>query len=263
MTQESLSRPQREARAEDQLAERLDALSRPLAERVLGRAIELDHVAAKEAEAAADSIDYDTLKEIALEVGISESALRRALLEELDTDKDHDARGVERATVPDSVRGGLIVEGTADEIGRRLREHLEKVEGLQAFGSEPAENIWTRKARSSPRTFAARTTAQSRSEQQLVELDVDTRPARRNAWRWIIGLLILSAVFSSPIGAFVVLGLFVAGVVAVVSWVKRVGRQARKTINRTLYSLNGRDDQPPDHWLDVWERTAGERGPEG
>lgn len=256
MVQESLSRGERELRAGDELAERLDALSRPLAERVLGRAIELDHEQATSAAAAADSIDYEMLKEIALEVGISEDALRRALLEEIDTDKDHAPRPIERVTVPDSVRGGLIVPGTAEEIGRRLRDYLERIEGLSETGSSGDQSVWTRKARNPRGAVTARTVPQSRPDRQLVEIDITTRSARKTAWRWVIGLLILAVLFNGPIGGFIMLGLFVAGVATVVSWVKRIGRMARRSINRTLYSLTDRDDEPPDRWLDVWERTS-------
>lgn len=253
MVQQSLSKAEREARAGDELAARLDALSRPLAERVLGRAIELDHEAAEAAEAAAETIDYETLKEIAFEVGISEEALRRALLEEVDTDLDHDAHPAERATVPDSIRGGLIVAGTGDEIARKLREHLEH-EGYRPAPSG-GENIWTKTAPPGRRSLAARTVEQSRGHRQFVELDVDTSRVRKTAWRWIIGLVILSLIFNGPIGGLVVLGIFVAGVATVVSWVKRVARAARRTINRTLHALTDDDGKPPDRWLDVWERT--------
>ena len=80
MTQQSLSREEREQRASDALAEQLQALARPLADRVLGRAIELDHEAREAAEAAANTIDYATLRDIAAEVGISEDSLKKALL---------------------------------------------------------------------------------------------------------------------------------------------------------------------------------------
>lgn len=255
VVQQSSSRAEREARASDELAARLDALSKPLAERVLGRAIELDHEAAQAAEAAAERIDYETLKEIALEVGISEKSLRRALLEELDTDLDHDPRPVEWATVPDTIRGGIIVPGTGEEIVRRLREYLER-EGFRFAGSGE-ENVWTKKARPGRRSVAARTVEQSRGDRQLVELDVDTSRVRKNAWKWIIGLVILSLIFNGPIGGLVVLGIFIAGVAAVVSWVKRVARGARRTINRTLFALTDDDGDPPDRWLDVWERARG------
>ena len=129
VTQEFLTKAQREQRAGEELADQLDALSKPLAERVLGRAIELDSAAQAEAEAAANTIDYDMLRDVALEVGISEDSLRKALLEELDTDKDHDVRPVERATVLGLIgrRVALLLErrivgwirGTARRFGSR------------------------------------------------------------------------------------------------------------------------------------------------
>ena len=257
VTQEHLTRREREDRASDELAARLDALSRPLAERVLGRAIELDEAARAEAEAAADSIDYEMLKEVALEVGISEDALKRALLEELDTDKDRNVRPVERLTVPDAVHGGLIVPGGAAEVAERLHTYLAAAAKATA-GGERRRSIWAAAPRSAPPPLHTRTVAQASGDRQLVEIDVDTARSRGRAWRWLIAVLVLGALFGSPLGGLVILGIWVAGMVAVVGWLRRIGRSARRSINRALRAAAGdRHPQAPRSWLDVWEETQG------
>ncbi len=250
MTQEQLSRREREERAGEELAARLDALSRPLAERVLGRAIELDAETRAAAEAAAETIDYETLKDVALEVGITEDALKRALLEELDTDKDHNARPLERLTVPDAIRGGLLVPGDAEEVAERLRTHL-RTDGSMLEASSPRRSIWA----AAPRpALSARTVPQASADRQLVEIDAATARTRKSAWRWIIAILILGALFGSPIGGLVILGIWVAGMIAVVGWLKRIGRSARRSINRALHAAAGeRTAGSARTWLDVWE----------
>lgn len=252
MTQESLSRQEREQRAGDQIADRLDALSRTLAERVLGRAIELDHQATTEAEAATETMDYDTLKDIALEVGISEESLKRALLEELNTEKDHNASPVERLTAPDTVRGGLIVNGRAEEVADRLRSHLSDVEGFRELRHSGPFTAWEKRAGGQRgRTAQTWTVTQARDDRQLVEVDIETARARRRGWRWIIAIVILAMLFGNAFGALVMLGIWIAGVVAVVSWIKRISRRARRSINRALGALA--NDDTARKWLDLFE----------
>ncbi len=255
MTQEFLTRQQREQRAADEVAEQLDALSRPMAERVLGRAIELDSDARAAAEAAADTIDYDMLRDVALEVGISEEALKKALLEELDTEKDHDARPVERATVPDVVRGGMIVSGFAEEVAQRLRDYLERVEGLEQRRQSGPMSEWAPPRLQDARPAQTWTVTQHRKDRQLVEIDLTTAGARKKFWRWMMTLVVISFIFGTPLGGLIGLGIFIAGVVAVVGWIKRIGRKARHSVNRALSAIadDGTSDEP-NSWLEVWER---------
>jgi hypothetical protein len=256
VTQEYVTKKERERRAGEELAEQLDALSRPLAERVLGRAIELDHEAQKAAEAAANTIDYDMLRDVALEVGISEDSLREALLEELDTDKDHDARPVERATIPDTVRGGVIVTGLAEEVAQRLRDYLEQVEGMRERSHTGMMSEWAPRDPRRGRPVQSWTITQSRPNKQLVEIDVETGSARKTFWRWVLALVVLGFLFGTPLGGLIGLGIVVAGVAAVVGWVKRLGRKARRSINRALDAIShDAGSGEPRTWLDVWERS--------
>ena len=257
MTQEFRTKNEREQQASEELAEQLDSLSKPLAERVLGRAIQLDSAAQAEAEAAANTIDYDMLRDVALEVGISEESLKKALLEELDTEKDHDARPVERATIPDTVRGGVVVKGLAEEVAQRLAGYLERVEGMEQERRRGMVAEW--RPRQSSRAFPAQTwtVTQSRNDRQLVEVDLTTGGARKKFWRWMMALVVISFIFGTPLGGLIGLGIFVAGVAAVVGWIKRIGRKARRSVNRALSAVAEADrdgDGSPDSWLDVWER---------
>jgi hypothetical protein len=254
VTESQFTRTQREAHASEQLAEQLDALSRPMADRVLGRAIELDHVARLETDAAAETIDYETLKEIALEVGISEKALKKALLEEFNTERDHKARPLEKATAPDTIRGGLIVDGVMEAVTTRLRDYLESQEGLRDRGGSEIHRMFRPPGRSSGPQVDTWTVTQARPDKQLVEVDVDTAAARKRAMRWIVGLVILGMVFGSNLGGLFVLGVFVAGIVSVVGWAKRIVRRARRRVNKALGSLVD-DAGGASGWLELWERS--------
>lgn len=255
MTQEFLTQQQRELRASDELAEQLDALSRPLAERVLGRAIELDSDARAAAEAAADTIDYNMLRDVALEVGISEESLKKALHQELNTEKDPDARPVERATVPDTIRGGMIVSGLAEEVATRLRDYLERVEGLEQRRQAGPMSEWAPPRLQDARPARTWTVTQNRFDRQFVEIDVETGSARKKFWRWMMALVIISFIFGTPLGGLIGLGIFVAGVVAVVGWIKRIGRKARRSINHALSAVADEAiDGESGNWLEVWER---------
>ncbi|MDH3500317.1 MAG: hypothetical protein OEM97_09365 [Acidimicrobiia bacterium] len=256
MTQEARSRAEREEQASEALAEQLDSLSRPLADRVLGRAIELDHEAREAAEAAAETIDYETLREVALEVGITDESLKKALLEEMNTERDHNARPVERATVPDVVRGGLIVPGAQEAVAERLRDYLERIEGLVNEGRSGMRSTWSDPStrRMSPRVETW-TVRQARGDRQLVEVDVETASARKRAWRFVIAISVLGLLFGNALGSLLVLGLMVAGIVTVVGWLKRAARRARRGINRALNALVDDDGDPPKDWLTVWERS--------
>jgi hypothetical protein len=51
-------------------------------------------------------------------------------------------------------------------------------------------------------------------------------------------------------------------VAAVVGWIKRIGRKARRSVNRALSAVAEADrdgDGAPDSWLEVWERLQQKR----
>jgi hypothetical protein len=232
VTYESINRRQRELRAGEELAAALDAVSGPMAERILGRAIEVD--AAREATARhkAETFDYDELLEIAKEVGITEDALRQALLEEFNTDKDHNPKLTERLTLPDEVRGGIIVARSRRELAEVLDRVVERVRSAQAEAVEQRDGRRT-----------------------LVEVKAKTAPMRRRALILIALFVVLGPALAQLVASIIFLGIAAAAVVGIVAWVKGVGRRIRRRVNRALSELVD-DDGEARSWLDVWERSA-------
>ncbi len=251
----------REAAASKELAERLDTLSRPLAERVLGRAIELQHEAQARAAAEADTIEYDELRDIALEVGIPEDALQRALLEELETERDPGATRLERLTAPKHVRGGTVVTGDRGEIEQRLREYLEATGDLELIERRSDGMAWSESRRKPhDRVMASTTTDQRRDDRHLLELDFSTAAGRKRARRLALVAVVLGTIVGGAIGGFAVIGGLgigiAAGVAGAVAWLNRLTKRARRRINGALESAI--HDRPADRstsssWLDVWE----------
>lgn len=226
MTFERSSKRDREEQASEELAAALDALSSPMAERILGRAIELDS-ARKEKE----TFTYEELQAIATEVGISEKALKRALLEEVDTDKDLNPDIGERITIPSTVRGGIIVKGGETAIRERLEQVMRRLHAAQY-------EVVTQRDR----------------DRTLVEIASRTGTAGRRALIFIALLFVFGPVLAQAVASVIFLALAVAAAVGVISWVKRLGRRVRRSINAALNSLLD-DDGEPDSWLDVWERS--------
>jgi hypothetical protein len=258
---ESLST--REEVASEELADRLDTLSRPLAERVLGRAIEIQHEDDAEQRAAIDRITYQDLREIALEVGIPEDALRRALLEQLETERDPDATRVERLTTPKVIRGGTVVRGDRADIQRRIRRYLERIEGMRLEGETSDRSIWSQR-HPGDRVMESITTDQDDEERHLLELNFDTRSGRKKARRLAIAAVVLGMIFGGVVGGLAIFGGMLvgiaAGVVGAVSWLRRLARKARAKVNGALAAtLDDRERSTVKTWLDLWESQGPDR----
>lgn len=185
---ESDGEPIARATESESIGDRLDAVSRPLAERVLKRAIELHH----DDVHGPDRIARTTLDEIASELGVAPEYVRRALADELETTR-HPPRSIrERMLAPVRVTGGRIVTLDAAETRASIVAWMGGQEGLRPRARVgdgvrwERDRHWTTKLRigigRSDATGALRTiptvthrqTEISGSE-QLVELDADTR----------------------------------------------------------------------------------------
>lgn len=115
---------ERPSELDEDLLRRLDALSRPEAERVLERAIRI-HDERRERE---PSIDRTKLYQIAAELGIEPQAVDRALGEEMSTVD----RPVEtRFFAPRSVSSRVRVTGTAPDVAQRVHRWMTRDEGLR------------------------------------------------------------------------------------------------------------------------------------
>ncbi|MBT8201836.1 MAG: hypothetical protein HKN74_00725 [Acidimicrobiia bacterium] len=216
----------REEQAGEELAAALDALSSPMAERILGRAIELDA-----AQPRKDTFDYDELQAIAEEVGISEKALRKAILEEFDTEKDLNPGITERITVPRTVRGGLIVDGKPEALRRRLDDIVRRLDAAQY-----------------------EVVAQRAGDRTLVEVTRQTGKVGRRALLFIALFIFFGPLLAELVASAFFLALAVAAAVGIFGWVKRLGKRVRRSVNAVLGSLLDEGDEPGS-WLDLWERS--------
>ena len=231
MTYQQASRRQREERASEELVDSLDSISTPMAERVLGRAIEKDAARAEARRHDEQTFDWEELKRIADEVGISEEALREALLEEFDTDKDRLPTLSERLTIPDEIRGGIVVAKSRRELATLLDQVVARVRQAQAEAVQQRDGRHT-----------------------LVEVKAKTSPLRRRAILLIALFFVLGPALAQLLASVLFLGLAALFVVGVVAAVKGFARRLRRRVNRALGSLLD-DDGDSESWLEVWERS--------
>ncbi len=182
-----VSRAQTGGEPEDagRVADRLDALSMPLAERVIRRAIELDD------RFAVERMSRETLDRIAAELGIPAAAVQRALVEELAADTPRPLSVRERLLAPDQVSARVIVEGEPRQVALAVDRWMTRHEGMRPrardrFGTkyEKDPNLFTAlrmglkmgKGTGSLRNLGSVTVRQTDvgGDAQLVELEADT-----------------------------------------------------------------------------------------
>lgn len=121
--------------------DRLDALSRPLAERVLQRAIELHH----DDVHGPDRITRDQLDQIAKELGIEPEYVEAALVAELTTRRDSPPRSLrERMLAPDRISGGRVIDADKETIERSIIEWLRAQEGFRPRAQTGSGYVWER-----------------------------------------------------------------------------------------------------------------------
>ncbi|MFO7549529.1 MAG: hypothetical protein R6X29_11780 [Acidimicrobiia bacterium] len=118
------------------LASRLDALSRPLAERVLRRAIELQ----QEADSGPERISRESLDQIACELGIAPAMVQEALRGELETSFDSSRRTGLRLA-PDRVAGGRVVTGSSQQVTNQITSWMTRHEGLRPRSPAPGGGV--------------------------------------------------------------------------------------------------------------------------
>ena len=169
----------------DRVASRLDALSMPLAERVIRRAIELDDRLER------DRISRDALNQIAAELGIGASVVQRALVEELAADTPRSSTLRQRLLAPDQVSKRTVVDGNPRQVALAVDRWMTRHEGMRPrardrFGTtyEKDPNIFTSlrmglklgRGTGSLRDLGSVTVRQTDVAEgvQLVELEADT-----------------------------------------------------------------------------------------
>lgn len=167
--------------------DRLDALSRPLAERVLRRAIELHH----DQIHGPDRISREQLDQIATELGIEPEYVQMALIDELEAHTDAPSRSLrERILAPDRISAGRIMESDRAETEKAIIRWLRGVEGFRPRARTGSGYVWERDdhwstklrigLQSQPGRLRGLKTVTHRHTdlgdgRQLVELDADAR----------------------------------------------------------------------------------------
>jgi hypothetical protein len=121
--------------------DRLDALSRPLAERVLQRAIELH----SQDQLGPDRLTRSQLDQIASELGIDPKYISAALVSELETTADLPGRSLrERVFAPDRITGGQIIHGDAATVEKAIINWLRSAEGFRPRAKTGTGYTWER-----------------------------------------------------------------------------------------------------------------------
>ncbi len=158
-----------------------------MAENVLRRAIELHH----EEQFGGGTIDVATVQQIGAELGIRADVIRRAMLEELQTDHHHSDGWLDRLLGPDRVSGGMVTRAEADALDRQVEEWMRRHEGLRPRAKSGRAVRWekdpglgtalrrglrrtqgTGVLRSAPLVITRQTEVGPR--EQLIEIDADT-----------------------------------------------------------------------------------------
>lgn len=195
--------------ADIKLAERLDRLSAPLAENVLRRAIEIHQEDEIQQEQAIEdgSVSFAELAKIAGEIGIDASTLQRALLEQLDPEKDDSRTFRDLVLGPKRVAGGKLAEGDAEAVEVRVDEWMRELESMYPTRQSGTSTTWESVGGTGALTQALGSVSQRSLESrqttlasgdQLVELEVDLAK-NRLAWS---GLGLLLAALGAVTGGF-------------------------------------------------------------
>lgn len=264
MAQESHNRRRGEPidRVTPETFDRLDALSRPLAERVLQRAIALHH----DEVHGPDRLSRDQLDQIARELGIDPAFVQMALADELTAHRDQPARSIrERILAPDRITAGRVVESDQAEIEKAIIQWLRGAEGFRPRAKTGSGYVWERDDRwttklrvglssqaGSLRTL--RTVTHRHTDlgdgRQLVELDADARIVSNTGGGLVAGfgalsiLAGISVAVGVPEGNDVVQFLsamvptatvgITAGLITAKAWAANI----RKGINRALDGIS-------------------------
>ncbi len=121
--------------------DRLDALSRPLAERVLQRAIELH----SQDQLGPEKLTRTQLDQIASELGIDPKYISAALVSELETTADVPGRSLrERVFAPDRITGGQVIHGDRETVEKAIIDWLRAAEGFRPRAKTGTGYTWER-----------------------------------------------------------------------------------------------------------------------
>jgi hypothetical protein len=178
----------------DDLADRLDRLGMPVAERVLRRAIELQDESASQK----DQISLAALQQVAAELGIEPEQVRRALAEELTAASEPISGLLGKVLAPASLSQRRVIEGSAEQVEAAVRTWMIDQEGLRLRLRSGTRTSWEKEGnpairirqglkmtrgsgalRSVPEVVSQHSRIDDGS--QVVELKVDTAVVNRTA----------------------------------------------------------------------------------
>ena len=115
-------------------------MSKPLADRVIRRAIEL-HSEQRDGPA---TMSRESIDQIATELGVDPRFVDRAIAEELQTTSSGSLTPMERLFAPNSIRGGTVVNASADTVQRDIVVWLTAQEGLRPRARSRGGIEWER-----------------------------------------------------------------------------------------------------------------------
>ncbi|MCP5028778.1 MAG: hypothetical protein GY929_21095 [Actinomycetia bacterium] len=184
-------------------------LESPMAERVLRRALLLEH----DASAPENGLAEAALEEVAAELGVRADLVRRALIEELEMGERRESRLADRLVGPEMCRSRRIAQGSPTDVDRALYAWMLRHEGLRARRRHGGVTIWeggdrqSRLSRGILRTLPrvvtrTRTVADGR---QLVEVEGDLSHLRRGRLVAAVAVVVLSLVSGLVVAAASVL----------------------------------------------------------
>ncbi len=173
-------------------------LGSPMAERVLRRALLLEHDSAAPDHGLADT----ALEEVAVELGVEADQVRGVLVDELELGARYQPRIADRLLGPALTRSRRIASGSAADVDRTVYCWMLKHEGLQARRREGTVVIWeggddqSRLSRGVLRTLprvVTRTRAVA-DDRQLIEIEGDLCHLRRRRMVAAVAVVVLALV---------------------------------------------------------------------
>lgn len=127
------------ARSDSQLANKLERLSGPLAEKVLQSAIELHQQDSYDD----NSVAWEEVERIGLELGIGPEIMRRALRDALEAEHvDPPTTFFDKLFGTSEISGGVVAVGDSDVVRARLKEWMADLESMAATRREGSTTTW-------------------------------------------------------------------------------------------------------------------------
>ena len=267
-----------------EVADRLDGLSAPRADRVLRRAIELQ----SDSDYDDPHFDLATIARVADELGVHRDLVARALTEELNKPEEFIPTSLsERVYGPRQVSEQALVAGDRLAVDRAIRNWMVKHEGMQVTRSHAEGTEWVK--RQSPvnsirqglklagGTGALRNVGATHKvetvtdDQHVVSLRTDTKMAHIGATAATVGGVIAGIATLIPLGLAVgwtvgiTAGIGIIGTVAGVSvavartWIGQIRRGLQRAVTGIAHPEVANQDSVGQAVFDILDSFRGRR----